>query len=237
MESTEDLSGSGEIDSLNNLKDDKIYIFSGKSDSTVITKVVDKTNEFYLQAGVSAKNILYNKTIDAGHAFITINSDDTPCSQTMSPYINYCDYDQAGIILKQIYGTLNPPAASLSGKFIEFSQDEFFDYGDVSMGSTGFVYVPKSFEDNTCRIHVVFHGCLQSVSAIGDLVYKTTGYNRWADTNNIIVLYPQIKKSVMGGNPNGCWDFWGYTKDNFYTKNAPQMKTVMNMIERLAENK
>jgi poly(3-hydroxybutyrate) depolymerase len=30
--------------------------------------------------------------------------------------------------------------------------------------------------------------------------------NEWADTNNIIVLYPQAVPSY--GNDYGCWDWW-----------------------------
>jgi hypothetical protein len=35
-------------------------------------------------------------------------------------------------------------------------------------------------------------------------------------------------------NPRGCWDWWGYTGRNYHTKEAPQMRAVMAMIDRLA---
>jgi len=57
-----------------------------------------------------------------------------------------------------------------------------------------------------CRLHVAFHGCLQSEQAIGDKFYAHAGYNRWAATNRIIVLYPQTVASHSAPfNPNGCW--------------------------------
>ena len=39
-------------------------------------------------------------------------------------------------------------------------------------------------------------------------------------------------------NPRGCWDFWGYTNNNlppyiYYQKQAPQMKAIKGMIDRL----
>ncbi len=41
---------------------------------------------------------------------------------------------------------------------------------------------------------------------------KYTGINEIAEANNMIVLYPQIKKSIVDPvNPNGCFDWWGYS--------------------------
>ena len=34
---------------------------------------------------------------------------------------------------------------------------------------------------------------------------KHTGYNRWAEANNIIVLYPQLIRTKK--NDQGCWDW------------------------------
>ena len=62
-----------------------------------------------------------------------------------------------------------------------------------------------------------------------------TGYNYWADTNNIIILYPQIQKTIL--NPGGCWDWWGYTLPfNYPTKIAPQIATIDNIITSLFDN-
>ena len=44
---------------------------------------------------------------------------------------------------------------------------------------------------------------------------KHAGYNEVADLNNIIILYPQTQPSIMNGNPNGCFDWWGYAGNNF----------------------
>jgi hypothetical protein len=63
------------------------------------------------------------------------------------------------------------------------------------------------------------------------------------DTNDIIMLYPQVEPSKeIPQNPLGCWDFWGYSSTdpenpNFYTKEAPQMKAIVNMVKRLGEPK
>lgn len=230
------------IADVNNLKDDKVYIFSGSNDKKVKTIVVDEVKDFYKAAGLPPENIKYNSNVNAGHAIIVEDSG-IECSNTEPPYINDCDFMQSDLILEHIYGDLKPPTDSdkLSGKIIKFNQSEFINSNDTSMSQDAYVYVPKACETESCKVHVVFHGCGQSATEIGDLYYTQTGYNEIADTNNMIVLYPQVEPSnTIPYNPIGCWDYWGYSSselDNpvFYTRNSPQMKAVVGMLERLAE--
>ena len=113
------------------------------------------------------------------------------------------------------------------------------------MSASAYAYVPKSCDTQTCKVHVAFHGCEQGATKIGDLFYMTTGYNELADTNNIIVLYPQVQASeLVPFNPKGCWDFWGYSSPlqafgmvNFYSKQAPQMAAVKAMLDRLSHRR
>jgi predicted peptidase len=230
------------IADLKNLKDDKVYIFSGSNDKTVKTIVVDEVEDFYRAAGVPPENIKYNNNINAGHAII-VESAKVECPDTDSPFINDCDFMQSHQILAHIYGQLNPPADSnkLSGKIIEFDQSEFIDAENTSMSKEAYVYVPKVCETETCKVHVAIHGCRQGAAVIGDTYYTTTGYNEIADTNKIIVLYPQVEPSQsIPFNPKGCWDFWGYSSADpehptFYTRESPQMKAIVGMLKRLAE--
>jgi hypothetical protein len=37
-------------------------------------------------------------------------------------------------------------------------------------------------------------------------------------------------------NPQGCWDWWGYTGDQYATKNGPQLKAVDALISHLAKH-
>lgn len=75
------------------------------------------------------------------------------------------------------------------------------------------------------------------LTAIGDTLVKGVGINEWADTNNMIVMYPQWIKTA--GNPKGCNDWWGYSTlrgvndPKYDEKDAPQMKAVQLMIERM----
>ena len=46
---------------------------------------------------------------------------------------------------------------------------------------------------------------------INDDYIRHGGYNEVADLNDIIILYPQAIKTEVPVNPEGCWDWWGYT--------------------------
>lgn len=47
------------------------------------------------------------------------------------------------------------------------------------------------------------------------------------------MLYPQTIASVIPVNPEGCWDWWGYTGWNYAVQSAPQMTTIMNMVNMI----
>jgi len=252
--------GNHRIDAVENLKTKKVFLFSGTMDRTVRPAVMDKVYDWYLSTGVLASRIHYKKDMAAGHAMPTINYGN-PCGEISSPpWIAACNYDGAGEALKYIYGTLNPPApvAGAGGKLIEFAQKDFVDppaanpedlVRETSLNEFGYAYVPKSCQQGeACRIHVVFHGCRQIYNrdpggkdltqggrAFGLQMVLHAGYNEWANTNHIIVLYPQAQKNKV--NPNGCFDWWGYlggAKDVYLTKDAPQMKAVRAMMKTLS---
>jgi poly(3-hydroxybutyrate) depolymerase len=75
---------------------------------------------------------------------------------------------------------------------------------------------------------------LQYAQSIGTAFVNDAGINQWADTNNIIVLYPQaIPTPVTNGE--GCWDWWGYLNDpNYAQKSGPQMQALYGMVKRVA---
>ena len=45
---------------------------------------------------------------------------------------------------------------------------------------------------------------------MGTTFVTKTGYLEVAEENNIMMLFPQAIKELLV-NPNGCWDWWGYT--------------------------
>ena len=239
----------GHIDATTHLGEDRIWMFSGTLDSTVPHPLMDAL-ELYYKNYVGETQIAYETNVAAEHAMPTDFFGNT-CEFKGVPFINDCRYDAAGELLNWIYGDLNPKnVGTLSGAFIEFDQSEFISNPEShGMWPTGWVYVPKSCQEGTpCKIHVVFHGCKQYPGAtysagpagqIGDTYVKNTGYNRWADTNNIIVLYPQANALITGTrlprvNPFGCWDWWGYDDANYAKRSGRQLVAVKGMLDRLA---
>jgi poly(3-hydroxybutyrate) depolymerase len=231
---------SGRIDPLSNLRTRRIYVFSGTDDTIVRQQAVDATVSFFRQVGVKDANLKYVNKMPAGHAVIT-PSYGNDCSANTAPYISHCDvgsegYDQAGEILEHIYGPLKPRVATVTGKIVRFNQREFAAAA-TGMAELGYLYVPRNCTGTgaRCRIHVAIHGCMQAAESVDSQFYRHTGYNNWADGNDILVLYPQVNKSKVPFNPQGCWDWWGYTGNNYAFKSGPQMKAIQAMIKRLAQ--
>jgi len=227
------LSERGRIDPIANVKNDRIYLFSGKDDRTVVPAIVEAARRFYDALGVPDASIEFVNSLPAGHGFVTEDKG-RACDYTGKPYIIDCDYDQAGAVLKQIYGTLSPPSDAAAGEFVVFDQRPFTrDLSNDGLSDRGIVYVPKSCQDNRgCRVHIAYHGCGQNRTFVGESFARDSGFARWADTNKLIILFPQTATTPL--NPQGCWDWWGYTGPDYLTRNAPQIVAVQRMAERLA---
>jgi hypothetical protein len=245
FEKTDEWARGGDIDDPHNIANQRIYIFAGYNDSIVNPKVGDAAYRFYLHylGGPSTGNMFYQTAIGAGHSQVTVDYGQR-CNENEGDYIDHCNYDQAGIILQHIYGALNPKnRGALSGKLIAFDQRELTSPespASYSMAETGYVYVPASCAaQQPCRVHVALHGCKQNFETIQDHYIQHAGYNEWADTNRLIVLYPQ---TIVGNpatdpftplNPFGCWDWWGYTNFNYAVKAGRQITTIKAMLDRL----
>jgi poly(3-hydroxybutyrate) depolymerase len=223
----------GRIDALEGLADDRVYVFSGSRDDTVTPPVAAQVAPFYRLAGLPEVAIRVVDDLAAGHAFIT-EAEGNACDHTCTPFINDCDYDQAGDLLTHILGPLDPPSDEPAGSLISFDQNEFIANPTAhGMGATGFAYVPDTCAaGETCRLHIAFHGCRQTTADIGDAFLTLTGYNRWADTNALIVLYPQAHPTPA--NPNACWDWCGYDDPAYATRTGRQMAAVGAMLQRVA---
>ena len=218
------------IDPTTNLASARVWLFSGTRDRTVEAEVVDALAAFY--AAFGAKPVLI-KDKPAGHAMVT-EAAGAACGASEPPFINDCDYDAAGALLNHLLGPLASPGKP-AGRILAFDQREFGGSRDISMADTGFAYVPRDCARERCRVHVAFHGCRQGIEAVDETFVRNAGYNRWAEANRLIVLYPQaVARYWWVYNPRGCWDWWGYTGQRYATKDAPQMRAVMAMVERLA---
>jgi poly(3-hydroxybutyrate) depolymerase len=247
------LAGKGWIDPPSNLARAHVYLFTGKSDAVVNPKTVELAASLYQVLGVPATQMkLRDQTLPAGHSWVT-KAFGNACDANASPYINHCDYDQAGDVLQTIYGPLQAPAGSPSGRIVPFDQKEFVAGGATAangLSDTGYLYVPKACEAGAapaCKLAVVLHGCLQSAEVLGTEFYTRIGVNEWADSNGIVVLYPQVHATtvadlpvqnaltLLNTNPNGCWNWWGYSSDTQYlTKQGVQIGAIWSMVQRVS---
>jgi hypothetical protein len=74
----------------------------------------------------------------------------------------------------------------------------------------------------------------QNFDSVGLQYVEHSGYIEWAESNNIIVLFPQTVATDMPYNPEGCFDWWGYTDPFTYVlRSGVQMATVHNMVTAL----
>ncbi|MBI1891185.1 MAG: PHA-depolymerase-like protein [Burkholderiales bacterium] len=231
---TDSNASSGKIDPTSNLANHKVYMFSGTNDTAVKQPVMNALKSFYQHYNVS--NIIYNNTSVAQHAWISDYGPNS-CNSSSTPYINKCSDspDPQKVFLQQIYGSLNAKnTGTLGGSYIQFDQTAFVASGK-SMDTTGWAYVPTNCKNGqACKLHVVLHGCQQGQDTIQQKLVQKSGVNEWADTNNIVVLYPQaVKSSFSPLNPQGCWDWWGYNGSDYALKSGTQMKAIMAMINKI----
>ncbi len=223
---------SGAIDNPSALASQRVFLFGGADDVVVSPTVVDALQAYYASFVPSGSIQYVSRRSGTSHTWPTLNYGN-PCDVVSSPYLGACNYDGAGQALAQIYGTLSPAATSLGGAITAIPQAAFIaDPGAHSLDDTAYVYAPAACTaGETCKLHIAFHGCLQGASLVGDAFYAHSGLNEWADTNHIVVLYPQVTKS--GANPQGCWDWWGYDSPDFAKKTGPQIAMVRAMMDGL----
>jgi poly(3-hydroxybutyrate) depolymerase len=239
--------GSGEIDPVQNLGRQKVYLFHGTNDAVVARSVTDAAAEFYRHylGDAGRGNLYYQTAVGAGHSLVVLQEPQVSgldgCNDNKAPFIDQCGYDQAGILLQHIYGALNPPnRGQLTGTVQSFDQSVYAEpdgTSPLSLGDSGFVFVPRDCEDGAvCRVHIALHGCAQDAGDIGRDFVDDTGYNAWADTNHLIVLYPQTQpSSLLPSNPQACWDWWSYVdhEDGYVTKSGAQIKVIKAMLDAL----
>jgi poly(3-hydroxybutyrate) depolymerase len=250
LEATRDLAASGQIDPPSGIATQKVLTLSGNKDSLVPPAIAHQLSAFYLALGLPAANLSAVTLPNAAHTMPTPKFG-IACGLQDEPYIGKCGYDSAKSILSWIYGPLKPASAGKAkGRFIEFDQRAYLPPGNdfswkSGLDNTGWLYVPNSCaKGEPCRLHIALHGCKQGQSYLplkpppggglynGTTFVKNTGYDRWADNNHLVILYPQAV-SIPMLNPNGCWDWWGYSGADYATKNGVQIRTLKAMADQL----
>ncbi|MEY4427608.1 MAG: hypothetical protein RLZZ182_297 [Pseudomonadota bacterium] len=226
-----------DIDPPRHLARQRVWLLAGGQDPVVHADTVEAVRDVRLALGGTDDTVRRVALPDAGHGMPSPRASQA-CERTASPFLNQCQVDAAGELLKWLY----PPAPGAEGPawvrgqaraaaLRPFDQRPYLQgLGESGLDRTGWVYVPAACQapGAACRVHVVFHGCQQGQAfrspatggqPFGTRFVRGAGYNEWADDNRLIVLYPQVLPRDTGHpeephlyNPKGCWDFWGYTQ-------------------------
>jgi poly(3-hydroxybutyrate) depolymerase len=244
---TRQYAAQGLIDPTRDLEAQHVYLWSGTLDVTVRQPVMDAVQQYYNDLG--AQVFRYDNDFAAAHGWESPYGPQQ-CPVEASPYVVVCYdseragggdstvYDSEQVWLSEFFGTLKPKnGGTLSGALIPFDQNEFAPSGnasDIGMDTTGYAFVPQACaQQKSCGLVLALHGCNQYYGAIGSAFIDDSGINQWADTNNIVVLYPQAIESTA--NPEGCWNWWGYLGDADYAqKSGAQMRALYLMVNRVS---
>ncbi len=237
VSTTRNWASQGWIDNTANLANAKVYLFSGTLDQTVRQPSVDALRAYY-QHFVDPANIVYNNATVAGHGWISLMGP-VACATSQSPYINNCNIDVQQTFLSMFHGPLQPKqTGQLSGQLLAVDQGEFVDDRNPNLHGLdhhAWLYVPATCaRDELCGVHVAYHGCNMSYTKIGDQFIRMSGLNEWADTNHMIVVYPQVFPSLLNPvNGQGCWDWWGYDDPDYAKKSGRQLLMTKRMLDRI----
>lgn len=112
---TDALARAGTVDELANLKNSRVWLFSGTMDDTVLRPVLDAVRDYY-SLYMPSDRIVYRNDIGAGHVMVTEDYG-SACSASTSLFVDDCNFDAAKALLEHIYGPLKLPTALPAGKY------------------------------------------------------------------------------------------------------------------------
>ena len=223
----------GDIADPKNLRDDRVWLFRGNQDSKVSALVHWAAADLYAEF-VPVDQIRRVDSIDADHVF-PVKGRGKDCHEVVPPYVGDCDYDGAGDLLSFLYPGLAEPKSEQVGDVLGVKLP---GADDADLMEMAYLYIPSACEDGaqSCALHLVLHGCAQSTEVVGNDFIEMSGYLPWAETNGIVLAFPQVQKSVVAPmNPHGCWDWWGYTDEDYAWRTGAQQTVVVNWIRSLMD--
>lgn len=226
---------SSHLDPIENIEHQKVFLFHGQLDPVVKISALNKNKLFYTKLKATVKHKILS---NLGHSIAT-KSHGSACEKTELPFLGNCNYDSVdeilGFILPLNKQNIEDQTTTVNSKNIYtldlkkiIPQEELmkaFINTDLQF------YVPQACLHKNCPGHIAFHGCLQSPEFVTQAFIEKSGYLQAAEKYNAIIFFPSVIKTP--NNPNGCWDWWGYTGSNFDTKEAPQIRVLNKIIENL----
>jgi poly(3-hydroxybutyrate) depolymerase len=223
---------SGALAPLSTLVGDRVFVWHGRRDATVLPAVGESAAALYraLDPALAVDVVVAE---DAAHLLPTRDSG-ADCAEGGAPWLGRCGYDGAAAAVAALFGPGEVDAAAPAagrGEAFAFDQRALFPDGvDPVLADSGHGYVPPQCRGARCGLLVVFHGCQQSVADVGRAFVDDSGFNRAADAASLVVLYPQARASWTPLNPKGCWDWWGYTGPTYDTRDGAQIRFVAGLL-------
>eukprot|EP00658_Telonema_sp_P-2_P084454 TRINITY_DN9376_c0_g1_i4.p1 TRINITY_DN9376_c0_g1~~TRINITY_DN9376_c0_g1_i4.p1 ORF type:complete len:201 (+),score=55.73 TRINITY_DN9376_c0_g1_i4:76-603(+) len=115
--------------------------------------------------------------------------------------------------------------------------------GSAGLAGQAKAYVPqrclatsKAPPGLKCRMHLYHHGCAGGWDSVFyNGATQHSGFNEWAEENDIIVIYPAMSSwGVTEQSLSGCWDGYGQTGSDYSLKSGAQISVIRQMVAELA---
>ncbi|MFP5519050.1 MAG: prolyl oligopeptidase family serine peptidase [Bdellovibrionia bacterium] len=222
----DDLVTQKKIGEISKLKNHRSFIFQGQKDSVLAPASAVVLEQFYQKLGAPYFAVTH---LPAGHGYPT-NKSDKECGLSQLPWLINCEYDLSGHLLQYWLGSLQPAEKQKNESLYYFNQKEFASV-ESKVSDVGRVYIPEYCQKNKCHLVMMLHGCLMGPAIVGDQFVVGTELLDWAEGNRFVVVFPATQRSAR--NPNGCWDWFGYTGEDYLLRDGPQMLFLKNIISRI----
>ena len=228
----------GAIDSLENLRNDRVFAFRGSLDKCYLHGSMQNVVGMYeALAPNGAIDTYLNNTLPFPHCL--------PLNTTS--YVGHTEpagYDGPGHCLDYVFfhASDRRPAVSFNWTHVyPFLQSEFYNDSAAGFSDQGFLYVPDACGPSgtaTCRLIVYFSAC-GCGGVANDIV---EGFGPWAEANDIVILSPCTSKGpnpTAHAHPNsaeigrGCLDVYGQLGSDYATRSGEHMAAFRAMLGRL----
>lgn len=244
------------IDPVSGMAGQRIWEYRGSEDRVVGAKASAAQHAFFLHFGGL---VVRGEPRPTPHTLPTADPAQGACDVSDEDFVSGCDFDAAGSLLRSLYKKPRARPDDAAGHWYAIRQSDYVPAAPgqtdadairrtLGLAEAAHVFVPERCVEDACSIHVALHGCQQGMT---DEAYRAFteggGYTRWAGPLRLVIVFPRvgaIKPLERGnwdsvGNPMGCWDWWGYTTPTdlygYATRDAPQIRTLINMVDRVGK--
>ncbi len=211
------------------LEGDRVYVFHGAQDTTVLPALGRAAAQLYSLLGVTVD---LKTDFDRSVPHTMPTADAGSCASE-APYVSGCGLDLAGELVRHLYALpADAEPGAGDGALQAFDQRPLNVAAAAGIADSGYVYVPKVCAAGGCGLLIALHGCRQAAEQVDLAFAEGAGFNRWADAARVVVLYPQTESSYLPLNPRGCWDWWGYSGADYDTRSGGQIRFLAELIQR-----